>query len=213
MWDRSGHQWAFPAISELATLFPWRAVKAKSEGKRVICKYPFHLCGLENQQIYPKDGQCEPGYRSSWLIQHSAQPSKHKDWPELPLASQGQVPLQKAILLLLCWLTAQWDPRHLFKATSLLTIKNGVLFLPCWGPTGALCLLQWRRERAEWAPGVLNYCSKLSDHLVGPALMDLKGLFRFIYLKKEMAGLRWGGSVQRNWMKGEEFRVRQGCCE
>lgn len=78
VWDRSGHQWAFPAISELATLFPWRAVKAESEGRRVICKYPLHLCGLANQQIYPKDGQCEQGCRSSWLIQHSAQPTKHK---------------------------------------------------------------------------------------------------------------------------------------
>lgn len=48
VWDRSGHQWVLPAISELATLFPWRAVKVKSEGRKVICKYPFHLCGPKN---------------------------------------------------------------------------------------------------------------------------------------------------------------------
>lgn len=84
MWDRSGHQWALPALGELATLFPWRAVKVKSEGRRVICKYSFHLCGPKNYQIYPEDGQCERGGRSSWLIQHSAQNTKPRQGPELP---------------------------------------------------------------------------------------------------------------------------------
>lgn len=48
VWESPSHRWVFPAIRELVTLFPQRAVKMKSEGKRVICKHQVHLCGLKS---------------------------------------------------------------------------------------------------------------------------------------------------------------------
>lgn len=186
VWDRSGHQWVFPAISELATLFPWRAVKAKSEGRRVICKYPLHLCGLENQQIYPKDGQYEQGCRSSWLIGHSAQPTKHKDNEQTcHWLHRGKSHSKKQS----CSHCVDWQPKEtldIFLRQQAPVIKNGVLFLPCRGPTGPLCLLWWRRERPEWAPGVLNYCSKLWPS--GGSSTDGSERFVQIYLPKRRDG-------------------------
>lgn len=116
VWDRSGHQWALPAISELATLFPWRVVKVKSEGRRVICKYPF-TCVVWRTNRFIQKMDSEAGLKKQLV--NSTFSSKHKtqrQGSKLPFGFAGTCPFWKAILLPPHRLTAQGDPRHPYKA-------------------------------------------------------------------------------------------------
>lgn len=152
VWDRSGRQWALPAISELATLFPRRAVKVKSEGRRVICKYPFTCVVWRTNRLIQKMDS-EAGLKKQLV--NSTFSSKHKtqrQGSELPFGFAGASPFWKAILFPPCIQTSQRNPRHPYKARGH-PDKGWCPSLACWGPTGALHLLLGRRERAEWDLG------------------------------------------------------------
>lgn len=56
-------------------------------------------------------------------------------------------------------------------------------------------------------PGVFNRCSKLSDHLGSPALMNLKDLSRFLYQKEKTTSLRQRSGVKEEMCQGIEWKV------
>lgn len=68
-----------------------------------------------------------------------------------------------------------------------------------------------KKGKGRVGTGVFNGCNELSHHLVGPALMDLKDLPRFLSLKAEMAGLGKGLEIEREGAKelNEPGRIQE----